>query len=191
MASQDIFDQLPDLQSQQPVMPPMSNRRRAMAQKQQQDPFAAIEIPQGVQEQMGRPVQQPTAQAPVQTQTPQPQQVPTITLGGNRTTAQPEVEDLRTPGVGIIQRIRTFFADRNAYQVYKSVIAWLADHELWFILVTVILIVVGLLISRYISFGGAIVLLAIGWAVNRDNDVDDSFVFYLCALVCFVIPYLF
>jgi hypothetical protein len=202
MASQDIFDQIPDIQAQQPVMPPMSNRRKAMARKQQQDPFAAIEIPQGVQAQMGRKYKQSAAastSAPAQTPTPapaptrssKPMAAPKIRIGGKHAPAEPEYEELKTPGPGIIQKVRDFFADRNARQIYKAAIAWLSEHEFWFIPVTVILIVVGLLMSRYISFVGAIVLLAIGWLVNRDNDVEDSFVFYLCALVCFIVPYLF
>ena len=197
MASQDIFDQIPDIQSQQPVMPPMSNRRRAMAQKQQQqDPFAAIEIPPAVQAQMGRPVQTPTAQPkasrPVTAQSAAAP-IPQNSIESKQPTlrSEPEIEDLKTPSPGIGQRIRTFFEDRNARQIYKAAIAWISTHEMWFIFVAVLLIAVGLLVSRYISFVGAIVLLALGWLVNRDNDVDDTFMLYICALACFIIPYLF
>ena len=171
------------------TQPRMSNRRRAMMEKQQASPFASIEVPDAVRSQIGAnmPSQSPAAYVQPQTASEPPQI--SINKRGNETPVAPE--DLKVPKEGIFSRIRGYFADRNARQVYNDICIWLSEHALIFAIVAVALIVVGLLVSRYISFAGAIALLVIGWIVNFNKNTDETFAFYIYALAVFMIPYLF
>lgn len=170
------------------AQPHMSNRRRAMMEKQQVSPFASIAIPDGVRDQMGSPAaQQPTTP---RTQPQTASETPQISIrkGGE---SRDEVEDLKVPKEGVFSRIKNYFALRNARQVYNDVCVWLSEHALIFAIVAVALIVVGLMVSRYISFAGAIALLIIGWAVNFNKNTEETFAFYIYALAVFIIPYMF
>ena len=168
--------------------PHMSNRRRAMMEKQQASPFAPIEIPDAVRSQMGTNMN--TRPQPVRTQPQTASEMPQISIR-KESREQVAPEDLKVPKEGVLSRIREYFSNRNGRQVYNDICIWLSEHALVFAIVAVALIVIGLLVSRYISFAGAVALLVIGWAVNFNKNTEETFAFYIYALAVFIIPYMF
>lgn len=94
-------------------------------------------------------------------------------------------------GAGIGERVRDFFDEHPPADAYDAVIDWLRLHSFVSLLIGVAFIAIGLLFNRYVSFAGAVALLAVGWLVGRSDDDYDPYIFYIASLFTFVVPYLF
>lgn len=98
----------------------------------------------------------------------------------------------RANNAGLFSRIAGIFRGRGFMDVVDAFIVWLLDHLPVLLLASVIMILVGLFVNRYISFGCAFVLALAGIVADKRVPERDPFIFFgVFALGIFIIPYLF
>lgn len=94
--------------------------------------------------------------------------------------------------IDFFSNIRNNFRGGGVWGVIDRFLEALNSRLYLLVVVGVLLIFVGLFVNRYISFGGALIMLGVGALADKRFPEEDVFVFYMIvSLATFIIPYLF
>lgn len=86
------------------------------------------------------------------------------------------------------------------YQIYReyglngvlvAISEWLNDNQWLSFVIAAVSIVAGMMTTKYLSVIIAIVMLGIGYLVERQDDENDSMMTYSAAIICFMVPFLY
>jgi hypothetical protein len=66
---------------------------------------------------------------------------------------------------------------------------WLYEYRYLFILLTVLILIVGMLFDRRVSFAAGIGMMLVGSWLGRIDDENDPFTIYICGFIAAVLPF--
>lgn len=90
----------------------------------------------------------------------------------------------------LLQRIIFFFRTNSPMEIWVAFLSWIARHPYIVFLIAVIFIAIGMLVSRYISVAGSIVLIFFGALLSKEDYDTAGYCCYAAAFMDFIIPYI-
>lgn len=144
-------------------------------------------------------IAQPRPEAPA-TSRPRQQMGPVM---GIRLNDEPKTEatndgESRNPANVLADRLRQLRGKRIVNPItfvrengggVETLGIWLYEYRQLFIALTIVLLIIGVLFDRRISFGGGIAMILIGIWIGRIDDENDIFNICLCGFLTAMIPF--